>query len=535
MKREQPSFRELVKRGLTKDEQPLLKTAYDAIGDIAILEIDEGLRKKEKFIAESLLKCQKNIRTVLRKDSAHEGDFRTQKLKYLAGENKKETVHTESKARLKLDVEKVYFSPRMSNERLRIAGQVKDGENILVMFSGCAPYPVVIAKNTEAKMMTGIELNPVGHRYAVENVKLNKLNNVFLFKGDAREVVDRLCNRIIGLKSSIDPKQLQKRLRLKPELMEIHLHPEDLDQNLDKLEKTIQELKKKNIEVVLHAPMHFRGMEQNLSADNKEVVKNSVIACRMLEELCIRYSLHGFIAHAYTSSDKGRQYENKLSVLDKTLKENNFKKIILENSNHGEMADPGKISGLLKKREIRFCLDIVHLFQSRESDESFYGSIRDFSRGSYFHIADTILEKHIPKAVHAHEIGTGKIDFSRIVPYVDFGVIEVVSKDEGNPREMLDSYRKYHKMLKEYLDFDRIIMPLPREGESFLDVALKAARKGTTIHFYDFLHEDDFEQAKEKVRKACRSAKKRHKILGVVKCGQYSPRTFRICVDFRIL
>ena len=102
--------------------------------DIAILEIDEELRNKEKFIAETLLKCHKQINTVLRKDSAHEGELRTQKYKWLAGEKKKETIHTENNTRLKLNVEEVYFSPRMSNERIRITNQIKKDEKILVLF-----------------------------------------------------------------------------------------------------------------------------------------------------------------------------------------------------------------------------------------------------------------------------------------------------------------------------------------------------------------------------------------------------------------
>jgi len=535
MKRKQPNFKELVKFGLTKKEQGLLKTAYDAIGDIAILEIDDELRKKEKFIAETLLKCHKNINTVLRKDSAHEGDFRTQKFKHLAGEKKKETIHIESGARLKLDVEKVYFSPRMSNERLRISKQVKKGENILVMFSGCGPYPIVIAKNSEAKMVTGIELNPVGHKYALENIKLNKLKNVFLFCGDARTVITGLLNKKIGLKSSIDKLQLEKRLKHKPPVMEIHLHPEDLDDNLELIEKTIQELKKKKIDIILHAPLRFRGFEQNLSAEKSEVVRNSVVVCKILERLCIKYDLHGYVAHAYTLNEDDRNYDNKISVLNRTLEDNKFKYILLENPPYGFYSKPNVFKMIIKKQKIRLCLDVVHLYMARKSDEDFYQIFRDIPKETYFHIADTKLDNHNDKGLQGCDIGTGNIDLKKIVPYIEFGIIEVVSKDERNPKEMLNSYKKYKKMIKDYLDFDRIIMPLPREGETFLDIALKAAKKGTIIHFYDFLHEDEFNLAKEKIIKACKEAKKKYKIVDFVKCGQYSPKTFRVCVDFIIL
>ena len=60
---------------------------------------------------------------------------------------------------------------------------------MLVMFSGCAPYPIVIAKNAKPAEIAAVELNPVAYDYAVENVKLNKANNVTLFEGDVNEVV----------------------------------------------------------------------------------------------------------------------------------------------------------------------------------------------------------------------------------------------------------------------------------------------------------------------------------------------------------
>ncbi len=176
-----------INKKLTKGEADFLRRAYDVTGTIAILEISEALKKKEKFIAETFLKGHKNITTVLKKADIHGTKFRTQKMKYLAGARTKETVHIEHGVRIKLDVEKVYFSPRLSNERKRIAEQVKPGETILVMFSGCAPYPCVLSRHTEAKEIIGIELNPVGHDYGVENVKLNKQKNITLINADAKD------------------------------------------------------------------------------------------------------------------------------------------------------------------------------------------------------------------------------------------------------------------------------------------------------------------------------------------------------------
>lgn len=266
-------LREALKEELTPKEMEALKTSFDTVGTIAILDVPEELRPKEKLLAQRLLKLQPGIRTVLKKSGIHEGEFRTQPLEYLGGEDTKTAFYKENDVSLKLDVEKVYFSPRLSTERKRIAEQVKPGEEVLVMFSGCAPYPCVIARNTDAKRIVGVELNPAGHKFGLENLRLNKITNVELINADVREAVPNL----------------------------------------------------------------------------------------------------------------------------------------------------------------------------------------------------------------------GK--------------------------------------------FDRILMPLPKSAEDFLDCALEAAKEGTMIHFYDFLHEDDIpEKTIDKIDKAC----KKHEIIGFVKCGQYAPRTFRICVDFQV-
>ena len=78
-------------------------------------------------------------------------------------------------------------------------------------------------------------------------------------------------------------------------------------------------------------------------------------------------------------------------------------------------------------------------------------------------------------------------------------------------------------------------MPLPKAGEDFLDVTMQAAKKGAIIHFYDFVREDQFEFAKQKVKKACKLARRKCRILRIVKSGQQKPRVFRISVDFKII
>ena len=276
--KKEKDLKKILAKSFTKKQLEKLKTAYDQVGSIAILEIDKTMTEKETQIAKVLLQTQPSIKTVLKKEGGHVGEFRVQKMKFLAGVNTRETIHRENGVQLSLDVENVYFSPRLSTERKRIMQLVKKGESVLVLFSGCAPYPCVLAKNTAAKEIYGIELNPVGHQYGLKNVTLNKLKNVFLFHGDVRNVVPTFGKK-----------------------------------------------------------------------------------------------------------------------------------------------------------------------------------------------------------------------------------------------------------------FDRILMPLPKSSQDFLDIALSAAKKGTIIHCYDFVHEDHFPDAVKKVEDACIIAHRECKILGVVKCGQQSPHVYRICVDFELV
>ena len=181
---------------LSKPELALLPHSQEQVGKILILEIPETLRKKERIIAEAYLKTNKQIETVVRKDDIHSGDYRLRKVRVLAGRKTKETIHQENGIQLKLHLEKTYFSARLSNERLRIARLVKPGEEILVMFSGAGPYLLVIGRNSPAKHLLGVEINPLAHQYALQNVQLNKLEHkITILEGDVDKILPPIRKR----------------------------------------------------------------------------------------------------------------------------------------------------------------------------------------------------------------------------------------------------------------------------------------------------------------------------------------------------
>lgn len=179
---------------LTSRELDLLVGSYDVVGDIAIIIIPDELRHKERQIGRVILGNNSNIKVVLKRDGNYQGEFRTIPLKNIGGESRKETLVTEFGVRLLVDVENTYFSVRSGSERRRITSLVAPQETVLVMFSGIAPFPLLISRYSEAKEVVGIEKNPIAHEYALKNLQLNKkLRNVKLFSGDVREVAVKLA------------------------------------------------------------------------------------------------------------------------------------------------------------------------------------------------------------------------------------------------------------------------------------------------------------------------------------------------------
>lgn len=189
-------LKEVLEGKLNEKEERLLRQGFDTVGDIAIIEIPKELVKKERVIAQAVLKQHKNVKVVAKKLGGHEGKYRVQKVKILAGVKRTETVHKESGVICKLGVAKCYFSPRLGTERMRIAKQVKPEEKVLVMFSGVGIYPLIMAKHSQAKKIVGIEINPTAHKYAQENMLLNKAGGkIVLYKGDVRKVAPKIKER----------------------------------------------------------------------------------------------------------------------------------------------------------------------------------------------------------------------------------------------------------------------------------------------------------------------------------------------------
>ncbi|RJS92128.1 class I SAM-dependent methyltransferase family protein [Candidatus Bathyarchaeota archaeon] len=166
--------------------------AIDIIGEVAVVEIPPELEEYKKIVGEAILQAHRHVRTVLAKSSAVRGIKRLREYEVIAGSGRTETAHREHGCIYYLDVKKVYFSPRLSFEHLRVASQVKADETVIDMFAGVGPFSILIAKMHRNVKVYSIDINPDAVRYLERNVIANRvLGKVVPILGDAREVIHK--------------------------------------------------------------------------------------------------------------------------------------------------------------------------------------------------------------------------------------------------------------------------------------------------------------------------------------------------------
>jgi len=164
--------------------------SLDLVGHIAIVELPEELASFDKLVGTGVLEICPNIRTVMAKAGAFSSDYRTRELRLIAGEDNPVTNYKEHGCVFLLDVRTVFFSPRLSHERLRIASQVQPGETVVDMFAGVGPYSILVAKKQPLSTVYAVDANPSAFKFLVSNILANRvLSSVRPMMGDARKVV----------------------------------------------------------------------------------------------------------------------------------------------------------------------------------------------------------------------------------------------------------------------------------------------------------------------------------------------------------
>jgi tRNA (guanine37-N1)-methyltransferase len=179
-----------------------LPRSYDIIGDIAIVDLAEPIQPFATAVGKAIQQINPHIRLVVRKLGIVSGTYRIRNLEVLVGTGGTETEHREYSCRYVLDLRTVYFNPRLSNERMRVAKQVRFNETVVDMFAGVGPFSILIAKMHSNARVYACDINPAAVKYLSKNIILNRLvDRVIPIFGDAgildREGVGSQANRVI--------------------------------------------------------------------------------------------------------------------------------------------------------------------------------------------------------------------------------------------------------------------------------------------------------------------------------------------------
>ncbi len=163
------------------------------VGDLAIIRCPLKMTPEElKPLAESILSKFPMVKSVWAGLPGVEGPYRLRRHVHLAGEVRSETIYREHGCVFKVDINKAYVSPALNYEHKRIAKLVRQGETVVNMFAGIGLFSIIIAKYSKPDKVHSIDINPYAFEYMVENIRLNKVENIVIpYLGDAKEIIEK--------------------------------------------------------------------------------------------------------------------------------------------------------------------------------------------------------------------------------------------------------------------------------------------------------------------------------------------------------
>lgn len=185
--------REALSRIFPKEELGKAISTVDIIGDLAVIKIPREWEDKRFEIGEILLSTLKGVAGVFRQTTPAEDEYKVRGLEWLAGKKDTITIHREHGCSFRVDISSVYFSPRLSFERLRMARLTREGEVLVNMFAGVGTFSIIAVTKGGAMRAFSIDKNPEAFKFMIENVILNRVSGkVIPILGDARDVAPDL-------------------------------------------------------------------------------------------------------------------------------------------------------------------------------------------------------------------------------------------------------------------------------------------------------------------------------------------------------
>ena len=253
-------LRKSLSQVLSSEDLGKVYSSYDIVGEIAIIKSSCASLANAAAVAKAIMAIQKNVKTVLVQESPVAGDFRLRRLTHVAGEHKTSTIHKESGCAFSVDVEKCYFSPRLSHERSRIAGIVKPKETVVNMFAGVGCFSIMIAKQVNTSKVFSIDVNPAAIQFMQENIRLNRVyDKVIPLLGDSKAIISNRLQRVADRVLMPLPEKALEYLpaavsALKPSGGWIHVH---VFEHAAKTESPAEKVKLKVTEALASLSMDF--------------------------------------------------------------------------------------------------------------------------------------------------------------------------------------------------------------------------------------------------------------------------------------
>jgi tRNA (guanine37-N1)-methyltransferase len=267
------SVKEALLRNLQPDIVGQITKSFDIIGDVAVFSTGEEMSGYRESVVNALLSVHPNVRLILAKVSPVSGVERVASYERWYGSGTSETLHREHGCVYSLDVTKVFFTPRLSTERKRVACLVQPDEIVCDLFAGVGPFSVLIAKLQPSSHVKACDISPEAVTYLKRNVRLNGVSDrVELFQGDAAQVSHKflrgLCDRVVMNL----PKQAELYLAAATEALRtpggtMHLYlfrkaPQTFEEKISRATAELKSLGWKDVEVSFHRRVREIGPRQ---------------------------------------------------------------------------------------------------------------------------------------------------------------------------------------------------------------------------------------------------------------------------------
>ncbi|MBI4361858.1 MAG: hypothetical protein HY558_01650 [Euryarchaeota archaeon] len=155
----------------------------EVVGRLAVVDIPPGMETRAAEMARQVLGAHPRLDGVLGRLATPEGEARVPRLVPLVG-SRTDTIHRENGCRFHVDLAHAFFSPRLAEERKRLASGLRRGQRVLCGFAGVGPFPIVLARLAGVHAV-GVEQSPGAHRLLEENIRANHLTaKVEAVRGD---------------------------------------------------------------------------------------------------------------------------------------------------------------------------------------------------------------------------------------------------------------------------------------------------------------------------------------------------------------